>query len=88
MKKLFIIYLIFMSLSEIVLYKVDKERSKKGAWRVKESALLGISILGGSAGAVLAMHLFHHKTRHWYFKVINYSSLILHLFIIWRLFFK
>ena len=26
------------------------------------------SLLLGSAGALFAMRVFHHKTRHWYFK--------------------
>ncbi len=85
MLKLFIAYLVFMSFSETVLYKVDKERSKRGVWRVKESALLIIALLGGAAGALLAMNLFHHKTRHWYFWTVNLVGLFLQLFIIWRL---
>ena len=26
------------------------------------------SLLGGSVGALLGMHVFRHKTRHWYFR--------------------
>ena len=26
------------------------------------------AILGGSVGAVCGMRVFHHKTRHWYFR--------------------
>ena len=27
-----------------------------------------VCLLGGSVGALLGMHVFHHKTRHWYFR--------------------
>ena len=30
--------------------------------------LLIFTLLLGSAGALFAMRVFHHKTRHWYFK--------------------
>ena len=28
-----------------------------------------IAIIGGGIGGTLGMHVFHHKTRHWYFAV-------------------
>ena len=34
-----------------------------GKWRIRVSTLLTLAAVGGSAGALLAMHLFHHKTR-------------------------
>ena len=37
-------------------------------WRISEKALFIPAILGGSIGAILGMHLFHHKTKHWYFR--------------------
>ena len=27
-----------------------------------------VYLLGGSVGALLGMHVFRHKTRHWYFR--------------------
>ena len=30
--------------------------------------VLPCALLLGSAGALFAMRVFHHKTRHWYFK--------------------
>ena len=88
MLKLFIAYLVFMSFSETVLYKVDKERSKRGVWRVKESALLIIALLGGAAGALLAMNLFHHKTRHWYFLYGMPAILIIQILLVLALVFS
>ena len=47
---------------------VDKAKAKKGAWRISEKTLLGTAFLGGGAGVWLGMEIFHHKTKHWYFK--------------------
>lgn len=33
-----------------------------------EKTLFLLAILGGSVGAILGMRVWHHKTRHWYFK--------------------
>ena len=46
---------------------VDKRRAIKRAWRIPESTLFVLAIIGGSIGSIIGMHLFHHKTRHWYF---------------------
>lgn len=47
----------------------DKRRARRGRWRISEKALFLAAVLGGSPGAVLGMRVFHHKTRHWYFKI-------------------
>ena len=46
---------------------IDKLKARKRAWRIPESTLFVIAIIGGSLGTTIGMHLFHHKTRHWYF---------------------
>ena len=45
------------------VYAWDKSRARFGAWRVPESRLLFLALIGGWPGAKLAQHLLHHKTR-------------------------
>ncbi len=61
-------YLIAVNVLAFVLMGIDKRRAKKNAWRIPEKTLFLPAILGGALGGVAGMRLFHHKTRHWYFK--------------------
>lgn len=77
-------FYIAFNILAFALYGIDKEKAKRGAWRVSEKVLLGVGICGGALGALLGMRFFHHKTHHWYFAVINTTALILHtVFVIW-----
>ena len=61
-------YLAAINLITFLVYGIDKWRAKRGAWRVPEKTLFLLPILGGSVGAIAGMRVFHHKTKHWYFK--------------------
>nr|WP_044158853.1 DUF1294 domain-containing protein [Virgibacillus sp. MSP4-1] len=47
----------------------DKRKSKKGKWRISETRLFVIAIIGGALGSTMGMYVFHHKTKKWKFKV-------------------
>ena len=63
------------SLISFVLYGVDKAKAKKKAWRIPEKVLLLWGFLCGSVGALAAMQLFRHKTKHYYFYLVNILGL-------------
>ncbi|MDE6664555.1 MAG: DUF1294 domain-containing protein [Lachnospiraceae bacterium] len=60
-------YLIIINLIGFVIMGVDKLKAKKRAWRIPESTLFVVALIGGSLGTTAGMHIFRHKTRHWYF---------------------
>lgn len=62
------LYLIAVNLAAFWGMRADKRRAKCGAWRISEKALFLPAICGGALGGMLGMKLFHHKTRHWYFR--------------------
>ena len=66
--KQWIWYLIVINILAFILYGIDKKRARDHAWRISERMLIGIVLIGGSVGAIAGMLLFHHKTRHWYFR--------------------
>ncbi|MBQ8305345.1 MAG: DUF1294 domain-containing protein [Blautia sp.] len=68
MLRILAIYLVCINIFSLLLFGIDKRKAKKGAFRISEKGLFLSAILGGSIGAILGMHLFHHKTRHWYFR--------------------
>lgn len=59
-----LIFVVIMSIVLCALMAYDKERAKKGEWRVSENTLMIMAVLGGAAGGVLGMYLFRHKTKH------------------------
>ena len=59
-----LIYLAVIYVVTFFVYGVDKWKAKKSKWRVPETALLGLAVVGGSIGAWLGMKAWHHKTLH------------------------
>ena len=55
--------LLVLNLWTMVRFWQDKRRAAAGARRIPESDLLGLALIGGSPGALLARKLFRHKTR-------------------------
>jgi len=58
-----IYYLFIVNVVSLLLFYYDKNRAKKGKYRVSENTLFMISFIGGSMGSIIGMHLFSHKTK-------------------------
>lgn len=75
-----LLYLIIINLFTFYLFYVDKRRAIRHKWRIKEATLLFVCFIGGALAGWLAMYLFHHKTKKWYFKFGVPLFLILQIF--------
>ena len=74
--KLFLLYLMLMSIIAYIAYGRDKRLAREKKWRISEKVLLSLSFFGGAAGALAAMQLFRHKTKHWYFYAVGIAGLL------------
>ncbi len=79
---LIIIYFVAINFISFIMMGVDKYKARKRAWRIPESTLFVLAIIGGSIGSIAGMHLFHHKTRHWYFLYGMPAILVIQLLIV------
>lgn len=77
LKQFIVFYFIVLNLIGFALMGIDKRRARKNLWRIPEKTLFLAALLGGSAGSLVGMYFFHHKTRHWYFVVGMPAILIL-----------
>ncbi len=79
---LIIIYLVAINFISFIMMGLDKYKAKKRTWRIPESTLFVLALIGGSVGSIAGMHLFHHKTRHWYFLYGMPAILIIQILIV------
>lgn len=58
------LYFLIINALGFTLMLVDKYRARKKLWRIPESTLMGVAMLGGSLGCLIGMYAVRHKTRH------------------------
>ena len=78
------IWIVYLMLKVIAfsLFGLDKQRAKRGLWRIRESALLAVIWLMGGVGAWLGMRLFRHKTQKRRFVISANVASVLQLALI------
>ena len=59
-----IAYLVIINVVTFFMYGIDKWKAKHAKWRVSETMLLMLAVIGGSMGEWLGMKVWHHKTLH------------------------
>lgn len=63
------VYILIINLVTAFVYFLDKQNAKKNLYRVSEKTLILLAVIGGSVGALSAMFIFRHKTKHLLFTV-------------------
>ena len=58
-----IIYLIFINIIGFMAMYIDKQKAKRGSWRIPENTLFVITAIGGGIGTIAGMYKFRHKTK-------------------------
>ena len=69
MYRILIIYIAALSILTWAMFGIDKWKAVRRKWRIRESTLLGLSLIGGAAGGLAGMYLFRHKIRKSRFRI-------------------
>lgn len=78
-------FLLFgINLGVLVLFAVDKRAAIKRLPRIPERELLFWTALGGSAGAMVALLLFRHKSAKWSVKGWILAFFVVHCALLAR----
>ena len=82
MQQILIVYLVVINVVTFFMYGIDKWKARKAKWRIREAALLGLAVLGGSIGAWLGMKVWHHKTLHKKFRYGVPAIIVIQLLLV------
>lgn len=69
LSNLILTYLLIINILTFIIFGIDKYRARNNDWRIPEATLFLLAIIGGSIGAEIGMHVWHHKTRHLHFVI-------------------
>lgn len=74
---LIVVAYVLLSLLTYVVYSVDKHSARSGHWRIAESTLHLLALVGGWPGASLARHRLRHKTVKQPFRTVFVTTILL-----------
>jgi uncharacterized membrane protein YsdA (DUF1294 family) len=87
MLAIILLWYLAASVASLLAYNADKSAAQSGRWRVKESTLHMLALLGGWPGAFVAQRVFRHKSRKPSFQVGFMITVMLNcalLVLFWR----
>ena len=83
-----IIYFVIINILGFLIMYIDKQKAKKGKWRIPEKTLFIVTALGGGIGTIAGMYTFRHKTQKVQFVIgfpfINILEIVTILYFIWK----
>jgi len=65
------------SAASFFFYALDKSAAKNDKWRIQESTLHLLELIGGWPGAMVAQRLFHHKSKKQSYQIVFWITVIL-----------
>lgn len=65
-----------------IVYGIDKSSAKRNTWRVSETTLHFLSLLGGWPGALLGQKAFRHKTKKRGFRLVFWLTVMVNMIVI------
>lgn len=71
-----------LSIASYVTYAIDKKAAQTRQWRVSESALLGLGLLGGWPGSIVAQQRLRHKTQKASFRQAFWGAVVLNVLVL------
>ena len=81
-----IIYFVVINIIGFLIMYIDKQKAKRGVWRIPEKTIFIITALGGGIGTIAGMYTFRHKTQKLQFVVglpfITILEIILAIYLI------
>jgi uncharacterized membrane protein YsdA (DUF1294 family)/cold shock CspA family protein len=69
------------SLVCFLVYAIDKSAATAGRWRVAESTLLLLGVVGGWPGAIIAQQTLRHKTKKASFRCAFWATVIINVIV-------
>ena len=67
---------------------IDKQKAKKGKWRIPEKVIFIVTALGGGIGTISGMYVFRHKTKKLNFTIgLPFITILEIILIIYWFFF-
>lgn len=81
----YLIFVAIMSCITFTVYGIDKFKAVRRSYRISEKALLSLSAFGGCFGGLIAMLVFRHKTKHWYFYFVNVFFCLIYAAVVFAL---
>lgn len=79
-------FLFAINLAAFLTFGIDKSRSRHDGYRrIPERLLWILALAGGSAGTLLGMHMFRHKTKKLSFQAVLAVILALQVFLVFSL---
>lgn len=80
---MFLVYLLVVNALGFSVMLYDKYLAKNNLWRIPETTLFGIAVIGGSVGCLAGMYTARHKTKHLSFTLGIPAILAAQVYLLW-----